>query len=266
LLEKPIPLGSYISTYKSNFIFLKTDKLPKYAAFAGKEIGKGPGYLTLIVFLLKTPIPLLIMFLYPLLKKEKNKTEKFIKFTSLFIFLEILFLGTDLRIRYFLSLYPLLTILSGRTITDFIKETKTKIILAGLACWLLISAKNTYPHFLTFFNEIAGGRDEAYKIVVDSNLDWGQGLPSLKNYLEKNKVNDYQLAYFGSANPKEYGLNYERIKDFNPLETKEIKELNTKKPIIISASCWYYCGYYQNKELINKNPIIIDGQFLLFNK
>ena len=91
LLEKPIPLGSYISTYKSNYIFLKTDKLPKYAAFMGKEIGRGPGYLTLLVLLLKTPIPLLIFFIYPLFRKEKNETEKFLKITSLLILSEILF-------------------------------------------------------------------------------------------------------------------------------------------------------------------------------
>lgn len=264
LLEKPIPLGSYISTYKSNYIFLKTDKLPKYAAFMGKEIGRGPGYFTLLVFLLKTPIPLLIIFGYPLLKKEKNETEKFLKTTSLLILSEILFLGTDIRIRYFLCLYPLFTILGGRTIVDFNNKTRTKTLLTGLIVWLAISTFSSYPHFLTYFNEIVG-KENGYKIVVDSNLDWGQGLPSLKKYLENNNIKDYQLAYFGSANPEDYGLSYERIKDFNPQETKEIKELDLSRPIVISASCWYFCGYYKNEELKTKTPKVIEGQYLLFN-
>jgi len=38
--------------------------------------------------------------------------------------------------------------------------------------WNIVSAARIFPHYLAYFNELAGGPDTGYKWLVDSNLDW----------------------------------------------------------------------------------------------
>lgn len=64
------------------------------------------------------------------------------------------------------------------------------------------------PHFLAYFNRLAGGPDEAHRIFVDSNLDWGQALPALRERVahEAGGQDPILLCYFGTADPRAYGL------------------------------------------------------------
>jgi len=41
---------------------------------------------------------------------------------------------------------------------------------------------------------------------VDSNLDWGQGLLQVKDYMKYNNLGAVKLVYFGSINPLVYGV------------------------------------------------------------
>jgi len=267
LLDTPIPLGGYLSTIKQNILSNQTNKFLKNTVFLGKFTQGVPGIYLWLVFLIKTPIPLLILLTWILLRKSRTEGEKFLKFTLIFILMEMIFLGSNLRLRYFLIVYPLLAILSGSILSECLKKTNGwyTILVGVLMAWLVTGTLNVFPNFLTFFNEISGGRDNGYKYVVDSNLDWGQGLLTLKKYLQEKKIDQVQLAYFGSVEPKVYGLSYTRVKDANLRGKKEIKDLALHRPLVISVSCWYYCGYSQNQELLKLKPLVLGGQFLLFN-
>lgn len=268
LLKTPLPLGSYLSTIKNNFLYNQTNKYPKYSAFLGKFRESFPGIFLWLIFLIKTPIPLILFFFYFLVRKSKNENEKFVQFLVLLVLGEAIFLGSNLRLRYFLLVYPLIAIIAGKFFRDFwwSKEFWQKVIFGSLLLWLALGTAGVYPHFLTYFNEFVGGRDNGYKYVVDSNLDWGQGLPTLKSFIDEGKVKEFQLAYFGSVDPKIYGISsYIRVKDFNALDQTPVSPLDVNKPLVISVSCWYFCGYYQNDNLLKLKPKVLAGQYLLFN-
>jgi hypothetical protein len=55
---------------------------------------------------------------------------------------------------------------------------------------------------------MAGGPDKGHKWLIDSNLDWGQDLPGLKKYMEKNGIENIRLGYFGRVDPEIYGIDY----------------------------------------------------------
>ncbi|MCZ7668397.1 MAG: hypothetical protein M5U34_14995 [Chloroflexi bacterium] len=57
------------------------------------------------------------------------------------------------------------------------------------------------PHFLSYFNRLAGGPDNGWRALVDSNIDWGQDLGSLKLWLDENGVETVWLSYFGEGRP-----------------------------------------------------------------
>lgn len=63
-----------------------------------------------------------------------------------------------------------------------------------------------YPHCLAYFNELIGGPESGYKILVDSNRDWGQDLKGLKKWMVKNHVDQIGLSYFGTADPRYYRI------------------------------------------------------------
>ncbi len=80
---------------------------------------------------------------------------------------------------------------------------KTAIIFS-LILWYILETFFTSPHFLSYFNEFAGGPLGGYKYTVDSNFDWGQDLKELKKWVEKNNIDKIGIYYFGGGNPQYY--------------------------------------------------------------
>jgi hypothetical protein len=91
------------------------------------------------------------------------------------------------------------------------KEKVPALLVAGCTCTTIFAALASWPNYLAFFNWPSGGPSQAWKKLNDSSLDWGQELPSLKRWLEKEKSRSLQgtpfyLSYFGSSYPKYYGI------------------------------------------------------------
>ncbi|MEK7440512.1 MAG: hypothetical protein AABZ78_06945, partial [Chloroflexota bacterium] len=79
----------------------------------------------------------------------------------------------------------------------------------------LISTFASAPNFLSYFNEFVGAN--GYKVLSDSNIDWGQDLPALGKYLNGRKV---YLSYFGQADPSYYGINATMLPGWPPPRTE----------------------------------------------
>jgi hypothetical protein len=79
-------------------------------------------------------------------------------------------------------------------------------VLVILLGWYLISSSVIAPHFISYFNFFSGGAENGYRLVVDSNYDWGQDLKRLKIWADKNLPAGEKIAvdYFGGGNPKYY--------------------------------------------------------------
>jgi 4-amino-4-deoxy-L-arabinose transferase-like glycosyltransferase len=81
--------------------------------------------------------------------------------------------------------------------------------VAVLAAWLAVESWRIRPYYLEYFNLLAGGPREGYRHLVDSNLDWGQDLPALKRWLDRNAPGGREpvyLAYLGPGDPNTYGI------------------------------------------------------------
>ena len=64
------------------------------------------------------------------------------------------------------------------------------------------------PRYLSYFNPIAGGPEHGYRHLVDSNVDVGQDLIALKNWLDtalQKKPAPVFLSFFGPADPVAHG-------------------------------------------------------------
>jgi hypothetical protein len=65
-----------------------------------------------------------------------------------------------------------------------------------------------YPDYIPFFNLAAGGSRGGLALLSDSNIDWGQDLPTLAQWQRNHADVQLYLCDFGSADPRYYGLHY----------------------------------------------------------
>jgi hypothetical protein len=79
-------------------------------------------------------------------------------------------------------------------------------LLPGVALALGI-----HPHYLTYFNFLAGGPAGGRNYLVDSNLDWGQSFPALREYMDEQDIDQVYLSYYTYADPALYGVGYRPI-------------------------------------------------------
>ena len=75
---------------------------------------------------------------------------------------------------------------------------------------ILISTIISFPHYLSYYNILAGGTDNGYKIATDSNYDWGQDIKRLGKWVRNNNVEKIYVHLF-SANKLDYYLDDKQI-------------------------------------------------------
>lgn len=102
--------------------------------------------------------------------------------------------------RHILPVWPLAYLAAAWALVRLLRRPPlgraAGLLLAG---WLAAGSAWIYPHDLTFFNELAGGPDNGYRLLVDSNLDWGQDLGALADFVRQQGIREIRVSYFGSV-------------------------------------------------------------------
>jgi len=185
--------------------------------FAGDLHSTGVWYLTVMSLLLKTPIPLLILIgasLVVLARRWRTLEGEWlvVSFIVVVVLVFTFIVQSSVGLRYVLPIFPFMHVLAGsvwksaRIHSHF--AMGAVIVLSG---WYLLSSARIYPHYIAYFNELIGGPENGYRYLADSNLDWGQDLTGLSEYMKNNDVNHINLGYFGSADARHYGISYDYL-------------------------------------------------------
>ena len=107
----------------------------------------------------------------------------------------------NIGVRHALPIYPLLAIVGGYAVTCLWRSKRyavaARAIAAALLIWHGTASIRAHPDYLAYFNELADDRPEEF--LVDSDLDWGQGLVALSEELRRRGISTVSLAYFGTA-------------------------------------------------------------------
>lgn len=174
-------------------------------------------YYFVVTLLVKTPVPLLILMGLALAVHARRWRRAplvtvFLVVPAAVYFAFISMSGINIGHRHLLPMLPLLIVLTG-LLVPWARERSAwaKAGLALLACWHLASSLAVFPHYLAYFNEIAGGPARGSRYLADSNLDWGQDLVELRRYMEGHGIDRVWLSYFGTANPDYHGIRYDRL-------------------------------------------------------
>ncbi|HET6373991.1 MAG TPA: hypothetical protein VFG76_11845, partial [Candidatus Polarisedimenticolia bacterium] len=129
------------------------------------------------------------------------------------IFLVTAVTRAQIGVRYVLPVIPLLCLagaacLPGRGIVGGAGRAGRAVrgIVAALLLWHAVSAVRIHPYHLAYFNEAAGGPDGGRLHLSDSNVDWGQDLTGVAEFVRDQGLSSINLYYFGTADPEYYGI------------------------------------------------------------
>jgi 4-amino-4-deoxy-L-arabinose transferase-like glycosyltransferase len=93
----------------------------------------------------------------------------------------------QIGIRHLLPALAAAVVIASAPFADWSAlRRKSKVALGLLAAWLCISTLSYYPHLIPYMNELVPDRRFGYKILADSNLDWGQNERWVQRFLLEN--------------------------------------------------------------------------------
>jgi tetratricopeptide (TPR) repeat protein len=261
------PRGPLVETIRS---FVLEHQLFPEALVAGYsynlKIWKHPAYLLgqisqdgfwsyfPVAFAVKTPVPTLVLLvtITAMWLMKRRSFNYWLTVPVLIYFSLAVFSRFNLGIRHLLPIYPFLFVMLGGASAELWQSgaRAVRVGLLVLGLWYVGASLWIYPHYLSYFNELAGGPRNGHKVLLDSNLDWGQDLKALKQWMDGNNVRTIQMLYFGVGYPKYYGINDLHSRDnverrsFPPGE-----DLALPEHLAVSASYLYAGEMYMPKEL-----------------
>lgn len=227
----PIPLAGYLDQLLDigNRLAMTT---PSF--LLGNYSDSGWWYYFPVAFLLKTPLPILLLLVWALgrvcwlvFSHERDRSVSLFDILALLIpacgyFAIALTTTINLGYRHLLPILPFLYVLIGTVVSQSLHEqsaheSRVKPRLAAvLLGWFVVASLWMYPYYLAFFNLLAGGPDNGWRALVDSNIDWGQDLKRLGDWLGTSGVESVWLSYFGEARPEYYGIDYTGLDSYPP--------------------------------------------------
>ncbi len=189
----------------------------------------GPGYFPTVYFL-KEPLAWWILFSMALTalafhhrrrpKEHKrghfftDNFEEWAWLLWLLIYWTISMRSTlNIGVRHLLPIYPFTILLvSGRIgvliewlrVHDRARLQWFSLAIAGLLGWYTFESVRVWPSYLSYFNQLAGGPSGGHRFVADSNLDWGQDIKRLGQWMDANSIQHVSLDYFGWSDPVYY--------------------------------------------------------------
>jgi len=202
----PLPLPSaYVQGLDALQLINDQGEFPEYLFGRWSREGSKAYYLVTLVY--KTPLPLLLAFLFaPLARGTKARGELFLWLPALSLFAYFsLFTSVHYGIRYILPVLPLATIWAARLV-PWLRGRGRRTQIAALVILMTypLSALLTTPDTISYFNLLARGQGD--RILLDSNIDWGQGLKRVRSAMDEEGIQNIGLAYFGHVDPAIYGI------------------------------------------------------------
>jgi hypothetical protein len=139
--------------------------------------------------------------------------------------------GYNHHMRYVLVIFPFIFIWVSQLGRYFSSETwKFGIIVMTSLLWTVTSSLSTYPHSLSYFNELAGGPKNGHAHLIHSNIDWGQDLLYLRSWIKEHpEATPLYLAYYNDFDARYLGFQYARPpmnKNFLVSETAHDEKFN----------------------------------------
>jgi hypothetical protein len=160
--------------------------------------------------------------------------------------------------RHLTPVYPFLCVAIAPAAAWIATRRARAAAVAVLTLSCFVSFALATPGYLSYFNVVAGGPRGGAKHLVDSNVDWGQDLPRLKRWMDAHGVRAIDLAYFGTADPHAYGIDFRKVAlymDFFP----DMPVVRPQPGDYLAASVTFLEGVYLDADRAFATEIVRRG-------
>jgi hypothetical protein len=167
-----------------------------------------------VALAVKTPLPFLALLVLgaPMLARRRPDLwlAQAVGLTALGILLVSLRSHVNLGIRHVFVILPLVAVAiaraAGQELVDWHgrRRVAAAILVAALLCVQTGIAVAARSKELGYFNALAGA--DPAKILLDSDLDWGQDLFELRREARARNIDVLKVAYFGTLRQCQHGL------------------------------------------------------------
>jgi 4-amino-4-deoxy-L-arabinose transferase-like glycosyltransferase len=155
----------------------------------GERSHSGWWYYYLAVLAVKTPLPFLILLglgVVGIIRRQTPRGAGLALFFSLGILGFSSFSRINLGVRHILPVYlgfAVVAAAGGGFLLQFAAKARWATWgSAGILGWMILTSTLSHPDYLPYFNALA---PEPEKVLVDSDLDWGQDLKRLARRLKE---------------------------------------------------------------------------------
>ncbi|HSB61400.1 MAG TPA: glycosyltransferase family 39 protein [Vicinamibacteria bacterium] len=246
-------LGLLPEDYVRGLLFVMRHSEARSTFLLGRLSDRGFPHYFLVTFALKTPLALVaLLVLAGLAAPPLPRREAAFLWLPVLVYAAFaLTSGLQIGHRHLLPIYPFLFVAAGRAALaarsrfdpppsasrGTPRPAPLRFAVLGLAAWYALGTLRVHPHYLAYFNELAGGPGNGYRLLVDSNLDWGQDLKGLRAWMDARGVSRVRLSYFGSADPAYYGIEADVLPGYTaPHATHVTREVRPGDVVAVSAT------------------------------
>jgi len=167
-----------------------------------------------VAWMIKTPISIIILLIWSLLslvifrnKHKEDSWTNWLLLTPIVVYWAFTLKGSlNIGIRHLMPTVPFVILFIGKSLKRYLAGqhlTKQAVAIAVIVIVLIADVVRYYPQYIAYFNFLVP-REDRYKYMIDSSLDWGQDLYRLKKYIEDNNIESIKVDYFGGSVPPYY--------------------------------------------------------------
>jgi hypothetical protein len=179
----------------------------------GTDYATGHWFYFPIAFLIKSTLGFLALllsapFLNELWQAGKWRTTFYLLLPALMYFGVSMASTMNIGIRHILPVYPFFVLIAAASAVSLARRRSWGLYAAAALLLIhVVSSAHVFPNYLTYANEAWGGPTNSYRLLTDSNADWGQGLRAAKSYLDAHGIKDCWFAHYGwNVNPAYYNI------------------------------------------------------------
>jgi hypothetical protein len=212
----PVPAGEYLDGLRNVAFHNHRGHQSFFLGTASPHGGWKLYYPT--VLLLKWPTVVIVLFVALLIVAARRRLAPprdlliLASFPAIY-FVFAIFSHIDIGDRHILPVYPFVLLFVAGGWWQLARRSRAVMAVVLIAAALNAADALRYaPDYLSYFTPMISP-SQSYRLLSDSNLDWGQGLLALRQYQAAHPQEKIYLAYFGSVDPAAYGLKVENLQE-----------------------------------------------------
>ncbi|HEY3042209.1 MAG TPA: glycosyltransferase family 39 protein [Pyrinomonadaceae bacterium] len=191
------------------------------ASLLGQYSNQGWWYYFPVAFALKTSLPFLIVSVaalaWALWTVLRRRDWRFLWLIGPVAIYAALSMSSriNIGIRHFLPVYPFFFIAGGALLDRLLRVRYAHHLMVALVAltfgWMSVEILRAYPDYIPYMNQLASGHPRWW-YLSDSNVEWGDDLRALAEYLQARGETEVRGALSGGWGTLQfYGIAYHEI-------------------------------------------------------